>query len=74
MKYLIVNADDFGLSNYINEGIIRAHKAGSVTSTTLMINREFARDAVRLARENSDLCVGLHLDLDDLLGKDETGP
>lgn len=74
MKYLIVNADDFGLSNYINEGIIRAHKAGSVTSATLMIKREFARDAVILARENPNLCVGLHLDLDDLLGKDETGP
>ncbi|MBI4745099.1 MAG: ChbG/HpnK family deacetylase [Deltaproteobacteria bacterium] len=74
MKYLIVNADDFGLSVYINEGIIRAHKAGSVTSATLMINREFARDAASLARENPNLCVGLHLDLDDLLGKDETGP
>ncbi len=74
MKYLIVNADDFGLTDYVNEGIIRAHKAGSVTSATLMINREFARDAVSLARENPNLCVGLHLDLDDLLGKDETGP
>lgn len=74
MKYLIVNADDFGLSDYINEGIVRGHKAGAVTSATLMIKREFARDAVSLARENTNLCVGLHLDLDDLLGKDETGP
>ncbi|MEK7851409.1 MAG: ChbG/HpnK family deacetylase, partial [Deltaproteobacteria bacterium] len=70
----IVNADDFGLSDYINEGIIKGHKAGAVTSATLMIKREFARDAVTLARENPHLCVGLHLDLDDLLGKDETGP
>lgn len=73
MKYLIVNADDFGLSDYVNEGIIKAHKAGSVTSTTLMINREFSREAVRLAKENPALCVGLHLDLDDLLGRDEKG-
>lgn len=73
MKCLIVNADDFGLSDYINEGIVRAHKAGAVTNTTLMIKREFARDAVRLAKENLSLCVGLHLDLDDLLGRDEKG-
>ncbi|MEK7850371.1 MAG: ChbG/HpnK family deacetylase, partial [Deltaproteobacteria bacterium] len=31
MKYLIVNADDFGLSDYVNEGIIKAHKAGAIT-------------------------------------------
>lgn len=73
MKYLIVNADDFGLSDYINEGIIKGHKAGSVTSATLMVKREFVRDAVELAKENPKLCVGLHLDLDDLLGEDKTG-
>lgn len=73
MKYLIVNADDFGLSDYVNEGIIKAHQAGSVTTTTLMIKREFAREGVRLAKENPALCVGLHLDLDDLLGRDEKG-
>lgn len=73
MKYLIVNADDFGLSNYINEGIIKGHQAGSITSATLMIKREYAREAVRLSKENRSLCVGLHLDLDDYLGRDETG-
>lgn len=73
MKYLIVNADDFGLSDYINEGIIKGHKAGSITSTTLMVKREFAREAGRLARENLSLSVGLHLDLDDLLGRNEKG-
>jgi predicted glycoside hydrolase/deacetylase ChbG (UPF0249 family) len=73
MKYLIINADDFGLSDYINEGIMKAHRAGSVTNATLMVTREFAREAVGLARENHTLCVGLHLDLDDLLGRDEKG-
>ena len=74
MKYLIVNADDFGLSDYINEGIIKAHKAGAITNATLMIMREYKREAVRLARENPSLCVGLHLDLDELLGGTEGGP
>ena len=74
MKYLIVNADDFGLSDYINEGIIKAHKAGAITNATLMIMREYKREAVRLAKENPSLCVGLHLDLDELLGGAERGP
>lgn len=73
MKCLIVNADDLGLSDYINEGIIQAHKAGAVTNSTLMVKREFVSDAVRLARENPSLCVGLHLDLDEFLGRDEKG-
>src|SRR4030065_195749 len=73
MKYLIVNADDFGLSDYINEGIIKGHQAGIITSATLMIKREYTRAAVRLSKGNRSLCVGLHLDLDDYLGRDETG-
>lgn len=73
MKYLIVNADDFGLTDFINEGILQAHKAGVVTDTTLMVKREFARDAIGLAKENPSLSVGLHLDLDDLLGRNEKG-
>lgn len=74
MKYLIVNADDFGLRDDINEGIIKGHKAGVITNATLMIMREYKREAVRLAGENPSLCVGLHLDLDELLGGTGSGP
>ena len=35
MKQLILNADDFGLTRGVNEGIIRAHREGILTSTTL---------------------------------------
>ncbi|TGU42153.1 ChbG/HpnK family deacetylase, partial [Mesorhizobium sp. M00.F.Ca.ET.186.01.1.1] len=35
---LIVNADDFGYSKGVNLGIIEAHRAGVVTSTTTMVN------------------------------------
>jgi predicted glycoside hydrolase/deacetylase ChbG (UPF0249 family) len=68
MKQLIINADDFGLSTPVNEGIIRAFEAGGITNTTLMVKRPHAGEAVRFARENLSLPVGLHLDLDDLLG------
>ena len=33
---LIVNADDFGLTERVSQGILHAHRDGIVTSTTLM--------------------------------------
>ncbi len=35
---LVVNADDFGLSPAISRGILRAHRDGVVTSTSLLGN------------------------------------
>ena len=73
MKYLIINADDFGLSAPVNEGIIRAFKTGGITNATLMIKRASAGEAIRFAKDNPSLPLGLHLDLDDLLGGAEQG-
>jgi len=64
VRKLIVNADDFGRSSLINEGIIQAHQKGIVTSTSLMTGREAFAEAVALARANPRLGIGLHLDLD----------
>lgn len=63
MKLLIVNADDFGLNAAANEGIIACHRAGSVTSTTLMANAPGFDEAVALAHANPALGVGLHFNL-----------
>lgn len=65
MKRLVVNADDFGRSSPINQGIIEGHQKGIITSTSLMTNREGFKDAVELARKNPKLGIGLHLDLDE---------
>jgi predicted glycoside hydrolase/deacetylase ChbG (UPF0249 family) len=64
LKKLVVNADDFGRSPEINQGIIEAHQKGIVTSTSLMTDRESFDAAVRLAKANPRLGIGLHLDLD----------
>lgn len=61
MKQLIVNADDFGMTPGVNEGIIRAHQQGILTSTTLMANGAAFDDAAAHARSNSKLGVGCHL-------------
>lgn len=63
MKYLIINADDFGLSEPTNEGIIKGYKEGVITSTTIMANMPAFKDAVKLVKRNRGLGVGVHLNL-----------
>jgi predicted glycoside hydrolase/deacetylase ChbG (UPF0249 family) len=59
-RYLIVNADDFGLSEGVNEGILRAYHLGILTATSLMVRGAAARHAVEIAE---DIDLGLHVDL-----------
>jgi predicted glycoside hydrolase/deacetylase ChbG (UPF0249 family) len=63
INHLIVNADDFGLSNGINLGIIEAFENGIVTSASLMVRWPSAAAAARYARTHPNLSVGLHVDL-----------
>ncbi|MDQ6630564.1 MAG: hopanoid biosynthesis-associated protein HpnK [Verrucomicrobiota bacterium] len=63
VKRLIINADDFGREASINQAIVSAHHEGVLTSASLMVNEEGFEDAVRLARENPQMGVGLHLTL-----------
>lgn len=63
MKGLIVNADDFGLHQEINKGIIKGYQEGFITSTSLMCSAPAFDDAVALARQNPGLGIGIHLTL-----------
>jgi len=60
-RQLIINADDFGFTRDVNEGIVEAHEKGILTSTTLMANGEAFVDAVHRARNTPTLDVGAHL-------------
>jgi len=64
-RFLIVNADDLGLSAAVNEGVFAAHERGVVTSASLMVDRPAAVAAVEALAEHPDLAVGLHLEPDD---------
>jgi len=57
---LVVNADDFGFTESVSHGIIKAFKEGIVTSTTLMVNMPAAENAAMLALKNPQLAVGIH--------------
>lgn len=58
---LIINGDDFGVSEEVNEAIIQAHKKGVLTSCSLMAGGEAFEQAVHLAKQNEGLAVGIHL-------------
>lgn len=64
-RYLIVNADDLGLSSSVNRAILAAHERGIVTSTSLMANGPAFLEAAALARARPTLDVGVHLVLHD---------
>ena len=60
-KQLVVNADDFGFTPDVNEGIVEAHRRGILTAATLMANGAAFDDAVRLAQQTPRLDIGCHL-------------
>jgi predicted glycoside hydrolase/deacetylase ChbG (UPF0249 family) len=62
-RFLIVNADDVGLSAAVNAGIAAAHERGIVTSASLMVRQPAAEEAVAIAGEHPRLALGLHIDI-----------
>ena len=63
MTKLIINADDFGLSEGVNYGIISAYKSGVVRSTSTMANMPGFEHAMELLKENENLGCGVHMTL-----------
>ena len=63
VRRLIVNADDFGFTPAVTAGILEAHAAGTVTSTSMMVHCPGWDDAVVQARATPTLGIGLHLNL-----------
>lgn len=64
MRRLVVNADDFGLSALVNDGIAEAVGAGVVTSVSVMVNTPGFDDAMhRVPSLSPRTSVGLHFNL-----------
>lgn len=72
-RFLIVNADDFGLSPGINRGIAQAHERGIVTSASLMVRARAAAEAANYAHERPGFSLGLHVDLGEWQHHPEDG-
>lgn len=62
-RRIIINADDFGLCDGVNEAVAQAHTEGVLTSATIMANMPAAQQAVKIAKKLPNLGVGVHLNL-----------
>lgn len=77
-RFVIVNADDLGLSAEIDRGIFEAHDYGIVTSASLLVDGPGAEAAVEQAQRRAELGLGIHvafelqgkslIDIRDLVG------
>ena len=61
MKRLIINADDFGLCNSVNNGIIECMKYGIVSDLSFIINPPFLQNSIELLKSNRIINIGIHL-------------
>jgi predicted glycoside hydrolase/deacetylase ChbG (UPF0249 family) len=61
MKFLIINADDFGYGRGVNRAIAELHDRGVLTSAGLMVNTPGTAEAVTLAAARPRLSLGLHV-------------
>jgi chitin disaccharide deacetylase len=61
MQGVVFSADDFGLSESVNEAVERAFRHGALNAASLMVAGPAAADAVRRAHALPGLRVGLHL-------------
>jgi hypothetical protein len=65
---LIVNADDFGLSEDTVAATVECFEAGALTSATIMPGMPATEDAIEFALEHPELAFGVHLTLTGELG------
>ncbi len=65
MGRLILNADDFGLTAGVNRAVAELHRAGALTSATLMARADATDEAIAIARATPTLGVGCHVVLVD---------
>lgn len=63
VKRVIINADDFGLTEANTIGILSAHANGVLTSATCMMNMPYASLALQQASKYPNLGIGIHLTL-----------
>lgn len=60
---LIINAEDFGMSESINKGIYEGLKEGFISSASMFVNAKYTEQAVKIIKENNFKNVGVHLNL-----------
>ena len=61
MKYVIINADDFGMCHSGNLAVFDLLEKGGITSSTIMAPCAWAREAAEFASKHPEYAIGVHL-------------
>jgi predicted glycoside hydrolase/deacetylase ChbG (UPF0249 family) len=72
-RFLIINADDLGLSEEINAGILQGLIQGFVSDTSLLVKAPFSGQAFSGLKSLGIGHAGIHINLDNLLGWEPGG-
>ena len=62
---VIINADDLGMSDTVNEAIERAICVGCISSSTIMANAPAFNDVIRIVKQYPQISFGVHLNVDE---------
>ena len=68
-KYLIVNADDYGMCNAANEAVEELFLGGWLKSSTIMMPCPAAEHAVKFSIDHPEYAIGIHTTLTSEWGK-----
>jgi predicted glycoside hydrolase/deacetylase ChbG (UPF0249 family) len=63
MKQLVINADDFGLCESINKGILECYLKGLVSDLSFLINPEYFDESIKALKDNKITSLGIHVNL-----------
>ncbi len=64
MKKIIINVDDFGMTEGINQAVFDLHQAGIVKSTTALVNSPYFQQGINTSKQFPQLAIGIHLTID----------
>ncbi|MGR5437038.1 ChbG/HpnK family deacetylase [Vibrio owensii] len=76
MKKVIINVDDFGVSEEYNKYVIRLIESGKVSSASILVNRnaKSTQEALLYAKNcDKNISFGIHLDLSEYFKFDSLG-
>ena len=73
-RYLIINADDFGMCLSHNEATFELFESGGITSASVMVPSSWAKHAIRWCQKHKEYSVGVHLTFTSEWGGYRWGP